>query len=323
MENDNKIMKSINHIKTPIMKKILLYVILFMTCLGLKAQQDAMLSQYMFNGLFLNPAYAGSHDYASASLVHRRQWTAFEGAPVTSVLAVDGPLLNKKIGLGFMLGNDQIGVTNQTDFYANYAYHIPFRTGVLALGLKLGASQYYSKLSSLTVWDHNDEIFMGDRKSALLPKAGCGVYYYAERYYAGVSVPTLWAYDSQRSFNFNLEESSNLRRHYYLTGGYVFFINPVLKLKPSVLLKYQPSAPLQADFNINALIQDKFWVGASFRTGDAVAIILEYQINKQLRVGYAFDYTVSKLNPYSGGTHEVMLGYDFGKYIKVRTPRYF
>ncbi len=305
------------------MKKLILSVIILLVSISTWAQQDAMLSQYMFNGLFLNPAYAGSHPYTSASMLHRRQWTAFDGAPVTSLIAVDGPVLKEKIGWGLILSNDHIGVTNRTDFFANYDYQIKIGKGKLSMGLKLGASQYYAKLSTLTVWDRTDDVFLGDRSSAILPKAGCGIYYYAERYYAGVSIPIIWAYDNTRNFNFNLEAASSLRRHYFLTGGYIFDVSKSVKLKPSVLIKYLASAPVQADFNLNALILDQFWVGTSIRTGDAIALILEYQINKELRIGYAFDYTYSRLNSYSGGTHEVMIGYDFTRFAKIKTPRYF
>ncbi|MCC6684537.1 MAG: type IX secretion system membrane protein PorP/SprF [Bacteroidia bacterium] len=305
------------------MKKIIIIIVALLLCSQAWAQQDAMLSQYMFNGLFLNPAYAGTHKYTSATLLHRRQWTAFAGAPVTSFVTIDGQILKERVGWGLMLSNDQIGVTGQTDFFANYNYQIPLGKGRLSMGLKLGVSQYTANLSALTVWDKADVVFMGNRSSALLPKAGCGVYYYAEKFYAGVSIPTLWAYDNTRRFSFNIEEATHLRRHYFITGGYVIDVSKTVKIKPSVLIKYQSSAPAQADLNLNALFLEKFWLGVSMRSGDAMVIISEYQINKQLRIGYAFDYTYSRLSSYSGGTHEIMLGYDFGKLIKIKTPRYF
>lgn len=310
-------------IKDKDMKKIIYLIVTLATFSNAFAQQDAMISQYMFNGLFLNPAYAGTHKYTSTTLLHRVQWTAFEGAPTTSIATIDGTILKEKVGWGLMIANDRIGVTSQTDIFANYNYQINLGKGKLSMGLKLGASQYYANLGKLTVWDKDDYVFAENRSSAFLPKAGCGVYYYAEKYYAGLSVPTLWAYDNTRNFSFNIEKGSNLRRHYFLTGGYVFTISDKVKLKPSTLIKYQPAAPLQVDLNLNALFMDKFWIGTSFRTEDAMVIITEYQINKQLRIGYAFDYTYSGLRSYAGTTHEFMLGYDFGKLIKVKTPRYF
>jgi type IX secretion system PorP/SprF family membrane protein len=307
------------------MKKsiILIFVVLFN--ITSKAQQDPMISQYMFNGLFLNPAYSGSHKYVTSSLLHRTQWVDFSGAPKTSLLAIDGliPSKSENMGLGLIITHDRIGATEQTDIYANYAYQIKLKKGKLAFGIKAGASNYVFKSDNVTVWDQNDEVFTG-RRTAWLPKFGFGAYYFAEKWYAGLSIPTLMAYDANRNFNFDVNEGSFLNRHYYAYGGYVFKLNEQLKLKPSTLLKYLPAAPLEADINLNLLYKDQFWIGVSYRSQDAVVFMVEYQTNSRFRVGYAFDLTTTKIRKYSSGTHEIMIGYDFGKdLIKVKTPRYF
>lgn len=287
------------------------------------SQQDVMVSQYMFNGLFLNPAYAGSHKYVSSSLLHRTQWVNFAGAPRTALLAVDGELENKNMGLGLILSNDRIGATEQTDIYANYSYRLKLGKGKLAFGLKGGVSNYVFKSNNLTVWDANDEVF-ANKRTVWLPKLGTGIYYYADKWYAGLSVPTLVSYDPNHNFSFDVNKNSFLRRHYYLNGGYIFTLNDMLKLKPSLLLKYEPSAPLQCDINMNLLYRNEFWIGASYRTGDAVTFMAEYQTNFRFRVGYAYDLTTSKLRNYSAGTHEIMIGYDFGKNLqKTKSTRYF
>jgi type IX secretion system PorP/SprF family membrane protein len=160
--------------------------------------------------------------------------------------------------------------------------------------------------------------------SKVIPRFGVGAYYYAPKYYVGLSVPTLFAYQKGMDFNFDVSRASFLRRHYLLTAGYVFDTSKEIKIKPSVLFKYVQNAPLEVDINLSTVYKDMFWVGASFRTGDAVALILEYQTNSYFRVGYAYDITVSKLRTYSRGSHEIMIGIDFGKdLIKVKTPRYF
>jgi type IX secretion system PorP/SprF family membrane protein len=307
------------------MKRLILGCLLILTSLAAKAQQDAMISQYMFNGLFLNPAYAGTHDYFSSTAMHRTQWVSFEGAPRTCSFAIDGPVQKDKMGLGFMVVNDKIGVTDQTDIYANYSYKIRMGEGHLAFGLKGGVSAYHARLSALTVWDEADETFAADKSSKWMPKFGFGTYYYTGRAYAGFSIPTLLAYDPGKNFNIDLEQSTNLRRHYYLNGGYVFDINKDVKLKPSFLVKYVPAAPVQGEFNLNVLLYDAVWVGASYRTGDAIAAIGEYQITPRLRVGYTYDFTTSIMNKYSNGTHEIVIGYDFRNpdKVKVKTPRYF
>jgi len=286
-------------------------------------QQELMVSQYMFNGLFLNPAYAGSHQYISSSLLHRTQWVNFVGAPRTALLAVDGAIPNKNMGLGLIVANDRIGATEQTDIAANYAYQLKLSKGKLAFGIKAGVANYILRSDRLTVWEENDDVFAG-RKSAWLPKAGVGAYYFQDKWYAGLSVPTLLAYDAKQNFSFDVDEASFLRRHYFLNGGYIFTLNENFKLKPSLLLKYERSAPLQADINMNLLYKNMFWFGASYRTGDAVTFMIEYQTNFRFRVGYAYDLTTSQLRRYSAGTHEIMIGYDFGKkLVKIKTPRYF
>lgn len=307
------------------MKKLIAIILLSLTVSVNYAQQDVMISQYMFNGLFLNPAYAGSHKYFSSTLLHRNQWVNFDGAPKTMLLAVDGPvpIKSENMGVGLIVSNDRIGAIEQTDIMANYAYQLKLKKGKLAFGLKAGVSNYIFNNSKVTTWDANDNVFEGKR-TAWLPKFGFGAYYFCEKWYAGLSVPTLIAYDSNRDFSFDVNTGSFLNRHYYLYGGYVFKLNEQFKLKPSALVKYLPGAPLQADINANLMYKDMLWFGLSYRSNDAVVAMIEYQTNSRFRVGYAYDITTSNLRRYSAGTHEIMIGYDFGKdLMKIKSPRYF
>lgn len=308
------------------MKKVIILIAAFgLFTVKSNAQQDPMVSQYMFNGLYLNPAYAGSHDYWSSTLSYRNQWVGFEGAPETAIAAVDGKIPEKNMGLGLVLMHDRIGVTKQNTAVFNYSYQI--RTGSnskLALGVNAGISQFSAKLTDLTVWDTDDQVFQNDLTSKILPRFGVGAYYFGKKHYVGFSIPTLFAYQKGMDFNFDLSRATFLRRHYLLTAGYVFETSKDIKIKPSVLLKYVNNAPLEADFNLATVYKDTYWIGASFRTGDAVSIILEYQTNSYFRIGYAYDITFSKLRNYSAGSHEIMIGIDFGKdLVKVKTPRYF
>jgi type IX secretion system PorP/SprF family membrane protein len=288
------------------------------------AQQDPMVSQYMFNGLYLNPAYAGSHDYWTSTISYRNQWVGFDGAPQTMIGAVDGPIKDKNMGLGMILLHDQIGVTKQNTAIVNYSYQIKTSaTTKFAMGINAGISQFSAKLTDLTVWDE-DKVFQNDLTSKVLPRFGVGMYYYGKKHYMGLSIPTLFAYQKDMNFNFDLTKASFLRRHYLFTAGYVFETSKDIKIKPSVLLKYVQNAPVQADFNLATVYKDKIWAGISYRTYDAFAIILEYQSNEHFRVGYAYDMTTSKLRNYSNGSHEIMIGWDFGKdLVKVKSPRYF
>ncbi|MDF1673697.1 MAG: type IX secretion system membrane protein PorP/SprF [Vicingaceae bacterium] len=307
------------------MKK-LFFITAFITLISVtsKAQQDPLVSQYMFNGLFLNPAYAGSHPYWTSTLTYRNQWVGFDGAPETGIAAIDGPLPNENMGLGVILIHDKIGVTRQNTMVINYAYSIKINDiSRLAFGINAGFSQYSQRLSDLKVWD-DDVVFEGNTSSKVLPKFGAGAYYYANKYYLGFSVPTLFAYQNDRNFHIDVNRSSFLRRHYMLTGGYVFDVGGNFKLKPSFLGKYVISAPFEMDINLSAIYKDTYWLGVSYRTGDAIAFIAEYQTNKAFRVGYSYDLTLSDLNNYSYGSHEIMIGIDFGKDLaKVKTPRFF
>lgn len=300
----------------------------FVVLLGFNSygQQDPMVTQYMFNGLYLNPAYAGSHDYWTSTLSYRNQWSGadFKGAPQTAVVAVDGPIHGKNMGLGFMVSHDQIGVTNTNSFMASYAYQLKLnKKNKLAFGINAGVHQFSADLPDVLIWDEQDEVYASNL-SKVIPRIGLGAYFFADKYYVGLSVPTLLAYENGTNFSMDLSKASFLRRHYMLTGGVVLTASENVKLKPSTLVKYTHGAPLEVDLNFSAVFKDMFWVGASFRTGDAVAVLLQYQSNNFFRIGYSYDITFSGLRSYQNGSHEVMIGVDFGKDLKkIKSPRYF
>lgn len=303
---------------------LLLGIVLGMAGLTASAQQEVMVSQYMFNGLFLNPAYAGSHGYLSSSLLHRAQWMQVEGAPRTSMMALDGSLMNGSMGLGFTMVHDQIGVSRDLDIATHYAYHLKLgEQSRLSFGLRAGVSIYSARLSQLTYWDSNDQVFMADILNQPVGKFGFGMYWYDRTAFVGISVPTIHAAD-QRILNRMSAADHYFKQHYYLHAGKVWPLSEVLDIKPSVLVKYLPNAPVQADVNCNVLYKERIWLGAGYRSGDAVVAMVEYQVNPQLRIGYAYDMTTSRLRTYSHGSHEVMLGLDFGRdLVKIKTPRYF
>lgn len=307
------------------MKTIILMLLGILTGFQAIAQQDPMLSQYMFNGLFLNPAYAGSRKYWSSTLTYRKQWVGMSGSPETSIIAVDGPIAAKNMGLGISFMYDHIGVSTHNKITANYSYQI--RTSPnskLALGVNASLSQFNGRLQDLVIWDQGDQVFSQNVNGMYIPSFGVGAYHFGERHYIGISIPTLFAYQNQYNFNFDLSKASFLRRHYLLTGGYVFTLSPTVKLKPSVLLKYVAHAPLEADINLSVYYKNMISAGVSYRTNDALVFLVEYQANNYFRIGYAYDITTTAVRNYSSGSHEIMIGFDFGKdLIKVKTPRYF
>lgn len=309
------------------MKKLIAISIGILAASGLFAQQEVMISHYMFNGLFLNPAYAGSHQYMSATALHRSQWVGMDGAPSTQVFGFDMPFMNNSMGAGLSVINDRIGDTRQLEINANVAYHLQLDKNNkhrLAFGIKAGATNYSARLTDTKVWDNNDPVFTEDINNALIPRFGAGVYYYSDRVYAGISVPTIYAADQKIKINIDDLKNSYYTRHYYLNAGVVINAGQRFKIKPSMLVKVEEAAPVNVDINCNVLYNDLIWLGVSYRTGDAIVALLDVNVTPQFRIGYAYDFTLSQLNKHSNGTHEVMIGYQFGKdKVKTRSPRYF
>jgi type IX secretion system PorP/SprF family membrane protein len=304
------------------MKSIRLIVIGFLLTGGLTTygQQQVMFTQYMFNGLAINPAYAGSHETVSLTALAREQWTGIDGAPSTQTFSVHSPVFNKRIGLGLLLLHDEIGVTEQSGVYGSYSYKIPFvNGGKLALGLQAGFTFYNAKFSEVS--DTNPAFANGDVKESQ-PNFGFGAYYFTDRFYAGISVPQL----VQNSFDKNNNDSdSQLLRHYFITSGYVFDISRNLKLKPNVLVKAVEGAPVEIDLNVNLLINELIWVGVSYRSFDSFDAIFQLQVTDRLQIGYSYDFaTTTDLRRVNNGSHEIMLNYRFTlNKSRIITPRYF
>ncbi|MGI9542868.1 MAG: PorP/SprF family type IX secretion system membrane protein [Cyclobacteriaceae bacterium] len=284
-------------------------------------QQHIMYTQYMFNGLAINPAYAGSHEALSVTTLVREQWAGLKGAPSTQTLAAHSPIKNKHIGVGGVLVHDRIGVSHEYGFYGAYAYKIPMEKGTLSMGLQVGFTSYREDLNDLLLQTRPAPDFQ-DYKSAFMPNFGAGVFYSGERFYAGFSLPRML----QNSFDKeNTTTVAKEIRHYFLTGGYVFDLNRNLRLKPNFLVKAVEGAPLQIDLNANLLIHDVVWLGLSHRSMADWAALLELQINQNFRLGYAYDFVnITELSKVQAGSHEIMLNYNFNKpQRKIKTPRFF
>ncbi|HLG35527.1 MAG TPA: type IX secretion system membrane protein PorP/SprF [Bacteroidia bacterium] len=309
-------------------KSFALLVIGFIFCLSATAQQEIMLSQYMFNQMVINPGYAGSKNFISADALYRRQWVDFPGSPTTQTVSIHTPIGLTNMGGGLSVAHDNIGVTDRTDIYLNYAYHLKLNGNLkLGLGLRGGVSLFSARLQDLIYWDQDDRVFPQQTQNNTLPNFGTGAFLYNRLYYIGITIPNLLSFDPDRPITVNsnaLKDIPHLVRHYYVTGGYVFEINRDFVLKPSTLLKYTYNAPVEVDINVNALLMEVLWVGVSYRTGDSFIGLVGFNITKQLRLGYAYDFTMTDIKDHSDGTHEVTLGYDFGYDIqKMKTPRYF
>jgi type IX secretion system PorP/SprF family membrane protein len=298
--------------------RIIIIILAIISVSGVSlGQQNPMVSQYLFNQFIINPAYAGSQRPLSTAVQYRRQWWGFDGAPKTGFLAIDGMLGNRKNALGLLLAHDQIGVTTEADLQLSYAYHLELAHGhKLSFGLRGGVGHYTARLRDVTIWDPDDPIYMNNITSKLYPKAGFGVFYYTENYFLGASIPTLLAYNPDRRFNVDIGRETFYRRHYFASTGFLAKINDDLILRPAVLLKYLPEAPMQADINISLLMADAIMAGLSYRTGESIVALAEYQFENGLRIGYSYDFNINKIATFSHGTHEMVLGWDL-----IRTDR--
>ena len=297
---------------------IITFIALFIVGRVAIAQQQAMFSQYMYNGLAINPAYAGSQESASMTALMRQQWVGMEGAPSTQTFSAHMPVEKKRIGFGLMLLHDRIAVTDQTGVYGSYAYKIPLRKGQLALGIQAGFTYYSSTFSEVSLTDHT---FANADVSEFHPNFGFGAYYTTEKFYAGFSIPQLVQVKLDRE---NPDVNGLILRHYFVHTGYVFDLNQDFKLKPNVLIKMVPGAPLEFDLNVNLYYKNLLGLGLSWRTMDAFVVLLQVQITNKLQFGYAYDITTTDVRKVSYGSHEIFLNYRFSlSKEKVITPRYF
>ncbi len=284
------------------------------------AQQRMMFTQYMFNGLAINPAYAGSQGALDLTALAREQWVGLDGAPSTQTFSAHAPLRNQRVALGLLLTHDRIGVSDQTGVYGVYAYRIKLKHGTLSAGLQVGFDSYRTGFSRVKTEADGDRHFAADNAQAFLPNFGTGVYYATQRFYAGVSAPQLL----NNLYPGHAQSQARQFRHWFATAGYVFDLNRDLKLKPNVLLKAVQGPPVSVDLNTNLLIKETLWVGMSYRSFDALSWLVEVQASPKIRIGYAYDMTVSPLRQVNSGSHELMLNYRVAvQKSKIITPRYF
>lgn len=293
------------------------------------AQQDPEYSMYMFNGMSVNPAYAGARDRLAILALYRNQWTGIKGAPQTFTAAAHAPLLNDRIGLGLSITSDNLGVLNMVNVTGNYAYRLPVGKGKLkgrlCFGLSTSVDYYKNRLTESVLIDNSDPSFAQNAKATQL-NFGAGAYYYNDRFYVGVSMPHFLNGSLDKSINYSgTQLTARQYRHLFVTAGGVVDVTKNVKFKPSVMFKFVDHAPLQMDVNASFLLKEALWVGASFRTSynepTALVGMIEYMFAKSFRVGYAYDYTFTQIGQYQSGSHEIMLSYEFGKVDKYLTPR--
>ncbi len=306
------------------MKRIKHYIlaIALFSCTISLAQQLPQFTQYMYNTISINPAYAGSREALSIVGLHRSQWVGFKGGPITQTLSIHTPLRNDRIGVGLSFIEDDLGPENFTYVYGDFSYAIPTGTrGKLAFGLKAGFTQY-----SLDADFREDEFLdpsIRGIEDRWTPNIGLGAYWSNDRIYFGLSTPRVLNTDRNKEEGFEALE----RLSYYFTGGFVIDLSKTIKLKPAALVKATNGAPVSYDFTANLLFNEKLWLGGSYRLNEqtaAIGAIADFQVSRQLRVGYAYEKPISEIANYTTGTHEILLIYEF-KFLssKLKSPRYF
>ncbi|SDS64868.1 type IX secretion system membrane protein, PorP/SprF family [Gillisia sp. Hel1_33_143] len=300
------------------------YILISIVFAGLsstQAQQLPQFTQYMYNTISVNPAYAGSRDGFSLTALNRNQWVGIEGAPRTQTLSLHSPLRNERIGVGLSVINDKTGYENYTYIYGDVSYTIPVgQETTLSFGIKGGFSYYDLDEDLFTDPQVMDDPFFRDQFNKWTPNVGAGLYLSAQNWYVGLSAPKLINNDNN---DFNQYVALE-QVHYYLTGGYVFDLNDTWKLRPTALAKATSGAPLSVDISATTIYDEKLYLGATYRIDDAIGAFVDFRVFEPLRIGYAYEYSISDLRPYTSGSHEIILIYEFRfRNTRYKSPRFF
>jgi type IX secretion system PorP/SprF family membrane protein len=285
------------------------------------SQQDAQYTQYMYNTINVNPAYAGSRGVMSIFGLHRTQWVGLDGAPVTNAFSVNSPIENTNLGVGLSFVNDRIGPTVENTISTDLSYTIPVsETYKLSFGIKGTANLFSFDRDKLNIQNQADPLLQS-LSNNFSPNVGAGAYFHSDKSYLGLSVPNFF---QTKRYNDNDYAVYKERMNAYLIGGYVFDLSPNLKFKPAFLGKMVQGAPLQLDVSGNFLINDKFVLGAAWRWSAAASLMAGFQVSDGLYIGYGYDLETTKLANYNSGSHEIFLRYElFKRQDRIVSPRFF
>ncbi|PVX47888.1 type IX secretion system PorP/SprF family membrane protein [Flavobacterium sp. 103] len=303
------------------MKTKLFSIVMMFTAIASYAQQDAQYTQYMYNTINVNPAYAGSRGALSFFALHRTQWVGLDGAPITNTLSVNTPFNNSKLGLGVSIVNDEIGPSTTNSISADISYTIPVSESYkLSFGVKGTANLFSIDVNKLNPSDQTDPQFQ-NFDNEFSPNIGAGIYLHSHKAYLGFSIPNFIETDA---YNDNDVAIYKEKINYYLIGGYVFDLNQSIKFKPTFMTKLVEGSPLQVDLSGNFMFNEKFVVGLAYRWSASVSAMAGFQISDAFYVGYSYDFETTELDNYNSGSHEIFLRYEiFKKNNKITTPRFF
>ncbi|AXG72803.1 type IX secretion system membrane protein PorP/SprF [Flavobacterium arcticum] len=302
--------------------KIGLSLLFVLAVQGVTAQQDPQYTQYMYNTLTVNPGYTGSTEGIDAILLHRSQWIGIDGAPRTQAFSVHSPIWNDKVGLGLSAINERIGPVDEFYIDGNFSYTLYLgEQGRLAFGLKAGARVLNIDWSRGRYYQAGDPLLNTNINNSIAATIGSGVYYYTDKWYAGVSIPN---FIKDNYYDDIQETVVSGRLHYYVMGGYVFDVSDSVKFKPAILSKIVTGSPITIDGSANFLLQEKYTLGVAYRWDDAVSALAGFQLTKQLFIGYSYDYSTTELSKYNDGSHEILLRFQLQpKTTRIKSPRFF
>lgn len=313
--------------KSTIMKKVLGSIIFsFFAIATFYAQQDAQYTNYMYNTMNINPAYAGSRGNLSVFGLHRTQWVGLDGAPTTNTFAIHSPFRESNVGVGLSFMNDVIGPSDESTISADFSYTINTSdTYKLAFGLRATAHLLNVDFSKLHIYNQGDALAQYNIDNRFSPNFGAGAYWYSEDTYFGISIPNMLEtqHFDKTQVAYSATSVPYERMHYHIIGGKVLDINPDIQFKPAFLAKIVQGAPLQLDLSANFLFQEKFTLGAAYRWDAAMSALAGFQVNENWFIGYGYDAEVTKLANYNSGSHELFLRYEFSRKKQVASPRFF
>lgn len=300
--------------------KILIFAFMFVGLLS-QAQQDAQYTQYMYNTINVNPAYAGSRGVMSIFGLYRTQWVGLDGAPKTGAFSINSPIENSNLGVGLSFVNDKIGPTVENTISADLSYTIQTSESYkLSFGVKGTANLFNLDVTKLNPVNAGDPLLQ-NLSNNFSPNVGAGIYFHSDKSYLGLSVPNFF---ETKRYDDNDIAVYKERMNLYFIGGYVFDLSPNLKFKPAFLTKVVEGAPLQLDLSGNFLINEKFVLGAAWRWSAAASLMAGFQVSDGMYIGYGYDLETTKLRNYNSGSHEIFLRFElFKRQDRIVSPRFF
>jgi type IX secretion system PorP/SprF family membrane protein len=305
------------------MSKSLIIILIIFYPLRLAGQLFPQSDQYLNNTMIFNPAYAGCDEALSTTLYYRNQWVGFTDSPKSMSLSLHAPLHNNKIGMGLLIENSSYGIARETSLIGNYAHRLELNKGILSFGLGFGISVLTEAWNTLNAADPGDNQLVDHSVSGVVPDFNLGVYYYTGKWFAGISIPGLLSHEVDHASGQYVVKNNFSDYNYFLEGGYYFTISDYIKLLPSALLKYHSGHMPQAEIDAQIIFHDKIRLGFGYRNSSTMIGMIQCQLNRQIRVSYAYDFDTGTQSRYNSGSHDLVINYLFCYTRKVSTPRQF